>query len=141
MCSSSYWIGSPAWGSSPISLLHHAKRQPHVTPIWSTSTASTSASSAHIDPTFPRRLEGASPDASLPPEAGMDCPTDRVPLQIVHFHSIPIQRCPKCEGTWYEKDQLRILKDKEAHGDYCWINLDLWRDVAKFRAASSSRYA
>src|SRR2546425_10318385 len=71
----------------------------------------------------------------------MNCPKDRVPLQIVHFHSIPIQRCPKCEGTWYEKDQLRILKDKEAHGDYCWINLDLWRDVAKFRAASSSRYA
>jgi len=70
----------------------------------------------------------------------MDCPTDRVPLEIVHFHSIPIQRCPKCEGTWYEKDQLRILKDKEAHGDYCWINLDLWRDIAKFRAASSSRY-
>src|SRR5207247_1884351 len=55
-------------------------------------------------------------------------------------HSIPIQRCPKCEGTWYGKDQLRILKDKEAHGDYCWINLDLWRDAAKFRAASSSRY-
>src|SRR2546422_11724902 len=69
----------------------------------------------------------------------MDCPKDRIPLEIVHFHSIPIQRCPKCEGTWYEKDQLRILKDKEAHGDYCWINLDLWRDVAKFRAASSSR--
>src|SRR5205807_788831 len=45
----------------------------------------------------------------------------------------------KCEGTWYEKDQLRILKDKEAHGDYCWLNLDLWRDAAKFRAASSSR--
>jgi Zn-finger nucleic acid-binding protein len=70
----------------------------------------------------------------------MDCPKDRIPLEIVHFHSIPIQRCPKCEGTWYEKDQLRLLKDKEAHGDYCWINLDLWRDVAKFRAASSSRY-
>ncbi len=70
----------------------------------------------------------------------MDCPKDRTPLEFVPFHSIPIHRCPKCEGTWYATDQLRILKDKEAHGDYCWINLDLWRDTAKFRAASSSRY-
>lgn len=70
----------------------------------------------------------------------MDCPKDRTPLEVVHFHTIPIHRCPKCKGTWYEIDQLRVLKDKEAHGDYCWINLDLWRDTAKFRAASSSRY-
>ena len=71
----------------------------------------------------------------------MDCPKDRTPLEVVHFHSIPIHRCLKCEGTWYQKDQLQILKDKEAHGDYCWINLDLWRDAANFRAASTSRYA
>lgn len=70
----------------------------------------------------------------------MDCPKDWTPLEVVHFHSIPIHRCPKCEGTWYETDQLRILKDKEAHGDYCWINLDLWRDAPKFQAASTSRY-
>src|SRR5437870_13845214 len=70
----------------------------------------------------------------------MDCPKDQIPLEIVHFHSIPIQRCPKSEGTWYDKDQLRILKDKEAHGDYCSINLDLWRHAAKLRAAPSSRY-
>ena len=70
----------------------------------------------------------------------MNCPKDRIPLEIVHFHSIPIHRCLECEGTWYQRDQLQILKDKEAHGDYCWINLDLWRDAAKFRAAPSSRY-
>lgn len=70
----------------------------------------------------------------------MDCPKDRTPLEIVHFHSIPIRRCPRCGGTWYEKDQLRILKDKEAHGDYCWMNLDLWKDADKFRAASTPRY-
>jgi Zn-finger nucleic acid-binding protein len=73
----------------------------------------------------------------------MDCPKDRTPLEVVHFHFIPIHRCRKCEGTWYEKDQLRILKDKESHGDYCWMNLDLWRDVAKFRGrpVSASRLA
>jgi Zn-finger nucleic acid-binding protein len=71
----------------------------------------------------------------------MDCPQDRSPLEVVHFHSIPIHRCLECEGTWYQRDQLQILKDKEAHGDYCWINLDLWRDPANFLAASTSRYA
>src|SRR6266852_4107112 len=101
--------------------------------------AATSASSAHIDPTLRRRYKGASPDASPSPEARMDCPKDRRPLEVVHFHSIPIHRCLKCEGTWYQKDQLQILKDKEAHGDYCWINLDLWRDATNFRA-STSRY-
>ena len=70
----------------------------------------------------------------------MDCPKDQTPLEVVHFLSIPIHRCLTCEGTWYEKGQLRILKDKESHGDYCWINLDLWRDAAKFRAALTSRY-
>ncbi len=73
--------------------------------------------------------------------AQMNCPKDQKALELIHFHSVPVQRCPACHGTWYEKDRLRILKDKEAHGEYCWINVDLWRDAAAFQASSPSRYA
>ena len=39
--------------------------------------------------------------------------------------SVQVQRCPACNGAWYPRDHLRVLKDREAHGDYRWIDVDL----------------
>jgi Zn-finger nucleic acid-binding protein len=71
----------------------------------------------------------------------MNCPKghgglDRVPVGKIH-----IDRCPECGGTWYEVGELRLLKDTEAGGDYCWIDFDLWKDIDEFRAARQQRYA
>jgi Zn-finger nucleic acid-binding protein len=53
---------------------------------------------------------------------------------VQSIKSISIDRCPKCNGAWYTADELRLLKDKEAHGDYSWIDVDLWRDRERFHS-------
>lgn len=70
----------------------------------------------------------------------MDCPKGHGSLRRVAVGSIRIDRCGECGGSWYDKGELRLLKDREAQGDYCWIDFDLWRDVDKFRAARQQRY-
>ncbi len=65
----------------------------------------------------------------------MDCPKGHGALKPVNVKSIRINRCTQCGGSWYDIDELRLLKDKESVGDYCWIDFDLWKDRDKFRAA------
>ncbi len=69
----------------------------------------------------------------------MDCPRCRAQLRRRRFQSVTFQRCPKCGGAWYGADKLRILKNRAAHGDYRWIDIDLWKDRRKFRAGKQKR--
>ena len=69
----------------------------------------------------------------------MDCPGGDGRLKAVHIASLRLHRCPDCGGTWYDKDQLSVLKDRESAGDYRWIDIDLWRHPEKFRAARQRR--
>jgi len=71
----------------------------------------------------------------------MDCPKGHGRLKSVNVGSIPVDRCAECGGSWYDADGLRLLKDREAHGDYCWIDFDLWKEIDRFRAARQQRYA
>jgi Zn-finger nucleic acid-binding protein len=71
----------------------------------------------------------------------MNCPQDDHVLEPVKIGPVTVERCSQCGGTWYEKDELRLLKDKEAHGDYRWLDFDLWKDVEKFRSAEQRQYA
>jgi Zn-finger nucleic acid-binding protein len=71
----------------------------------------------------------------------MDCPKGHGHLKSVGVGSIRIDRCPECDGTWYDVNELRLLKDKEAHGDYRWIDFHLWKETDKFRAEGQERYA
>ncbi len=71
----------------------------------------------------------------------MHCPNCRQTLEAVDVGGIRIERCPNCEGLWFDKNELRVLKDREAGGDYQWIHLDLWKDMDKFRAARQQRYS
>lgn len=70
----------------------------------------------------------------------MNCPQSHGSLETIHLHSVAIHRCPICRGLWCKKRELCLIKNKEALGDYAWINLDLWRDAGKFRAAHQQRY-
>jgi Zn-finger nucleic acid-binding protein len=71
----------------------------------------------------------------------MECPKCHKPLETVAIGGVRVQSCAHCGGTWYDKDQLRVLKDKESKGDYCWIDFDLWKDIGKFRARRQQRYS
>lgn len=70
----------------------------------------------------------------------MDCPKGHGRLESVSVGSIRIDCCTDCRGSWHDRGELRLLKDKEAHGDYCWIDLDLWKDTDQFRADKQERY-
>jgi Zn-finger nucleic acid-binding protein len=71
----------------------------------------------------------------------MHCPKCHQELEKVSLNDVKVSRCPECGGSWYDKDELRVLKDHESHGDYAWIDLDLWKDVDKFRARRQQRYS
>ncbi len=71
----------------------------------------------------------------------MHCPQCHHELEAVDVGGIHIDRCPNCEGMWFDKGELRVLKDRQAGRDYEWIHLDLWRDMEKFRAAQQDRYS
>jgi Zn-finger nucleic acid-binding protein len=70
----------------------------------------------------------------------MDCPRSHGRLEAVSVGSIHIDRCTQCAGSWYDRGELRLLKDKEARGDYRWIDFDLWKDTDRFRADKQQRY-
>jgi len=70
----------------------------------------------------------------------MDCTKGHGRLQGVSVGSIRVDRCAECGGSWYDTNELRLLKDKEAKGDYCWIDFDLWKDMDRFRAGKQERY-
>lgn len=68
----------------------------------------------------------------------MDCPKCGVATEEVEIKSVKVNRCPQCAGSWYDQDELRLLKDKESGGDYRWIDVDLWRDTEKVKVAEKS---
>ena len=70
----------------------------------------------------------------------MNCPKDGSPLESVEIGPLSVDRCPKCGGSWTGIEELRLLKDREAVGDYSWIDFDLWKDRDKFRAHRQQRY-
>lgn len=71
----------------------------------------------------------------------MNCPKCHQSLESVEVGGIRIGRCPRCEGTWFDRDELRVLKDREDGGDYQWLDVDLWKDIDKFRARRQQRYS
>lgn len=70
----------------------------------------------------------------------MNCPKDGSPLESVEIGPMGVDRCPNCGGSWSGIEELRLLKDREAAGDYSWIDFDLWKDRDKFRAHRQQRY-
>jgi Zn-finger nucleic acid-binding protein len=71
----------------------------------------------------------------------MECPKCHESLETVEIGHVRVQRCPRCAGTWYDKGELRVLKDKESQGAYSWIDFELWKDIGKFRARRQQRYS
>ena len=43
----------------------------------------------------------------------MKCPKQHGELREVDAGPVRIDLCPTCQGSWYDVDELRVLKDKE----------------------------
>jgi Zn-finger nucleic acid-binding protein len=71
----------------------------------------------------------------------MICPKcDGVEMETVEVHSVKVDRCPVCEGTWYEQHELNVLKDQESNGDFRWLDGGLWQDAKKVAVDEKPRY-
>lgn len=69
----------------------------------------------------------------------LDCPLGHGPMQERRIGPVRLDICPTCVGVWHDLNELRVLKDKEAGGDYRWIDVDLWRDPEQFKTPEQRR--
>jgi len=82
----------------------------------------------------------------------MKCPKCKKELsEKIKIGDVKIDRCPKCGGFWFEKDELRLAKDKKAlearwvdaeirDKSINWFQLKLWKDKLKFKAKKEIEY-
>ena len=64
-------------------------------------------------------------NATLVAETARRCPGCGANLSLYRLYSIEVEGCPACEGVWFDKDELRRLKDRIDRGS--WGNLR-WMD-------------
>ncbi len=82
----------------------------------------------------------------------MKCPKCKKELsEKIKIGDVKIDRCSKCGGLWFEKDELRLAKDKEApeakwvdfeikDKSLNWFHFDLWKDKMKFKLKKGIKY-
>lgn len=67
----------------------------------------------------------------------MKCPKCNSMLNKKKKNGIEISECAKCEGIWFNKDELRQIKDK-TDTDLNWMDFDIWKHPEKFKATSEN---
>lgn len=68
----------------------------------------------------------------------MDCPICKKYLDRAVLSGVEIDYCPNCLGLWFEEDELRLAKDVKDR-DLRWLDIDLWRDAAKFKISPGQK--
>lgn len=66
----------------------------------------------------------------------MNCPKCNVDLTGKKVGSIDVDYCEKCDGVWFDSDELRNAKD-ETDPDLNWMDFEIWKHADKFRVKSS----
>ncbi|MDA1337686.1 MAG: zf-TFIIB domain-containing protein [bacterium] len=59
------------------------------------------------------------------------CPHHQIHLAQAHILGVEIDYCPEGYGLWFDENELRLAKDARDR-DLRWLDIDLWRDPAKF---------
>lgn len=47
----------------------------------------------------------------------LNCPRDATALEMGKEHDVEVDRCPKCEGAWYDDEELSLLEATVADED------------------------
>jgi Zn-finger nucleic acid-binding protein len=69
----------------------------------------------------------------------MKCPKSQSDeLTPVEIKGVKIDACAQCKGLWFDKDELRKIKDITA-SDANWLDVDLWTDESKLSAKESPK--
>jgi Zn-finger nucleic acid-binding protein len=67
----------------------------------------------------------------------MKCPKCEEELKEIPFQGIKVDSCSSCKGYWFEKDELRIAKDKKEEM-LSFMDIDLWESDEKFRISKEN---
>lgn len=59
-------------------------------------------------------------------------------LERALLYNVEVDYCPKCFGLWFDKDELRLAKDK-ADENIKWLDIDLWADDSKFKITKGDK--
>lgn len=82
----------------------------------------------------------------------MKCPKcKKESLEKIKIGDVKIDRCAECGGLWFEKDELRLAKDKKApearwadveikDKSLNWFQFDFWKDKVKFKVKKGIKY-
>ena len=67
----------------------------------------------------------------------MNCPKCGNQLEQIKINGAEINRCVNCGGIWFDKDELKIVRD---HRDknLSWLEFDLWNDKDKLTVSGKS---
>jgi len=68
----------------------------------------------------------------------MTCPYCKTKLEKSIFNNVEVDYCPDCLGLWFEKEEFRLAKD-EKDKNLNWLDIDLWKDIKKFKISSGIR--
>jgi len=64
----------------------------------------------------------------------MKCPKCSVKMHKRMIDDIELDECRTCEGIWFDKDELRQVKDV-SDSDLNWMDFDIWKHPEKFKAS------
>jgi len=68
----------------------------------------------------------------------MKCPKCKFEeLTKIKINGVKIDRCSYCGGLWFDKDELKISRDKRDK-DLSWLDFDLWEDQSKLMVSKKS---
>jgi len=83
----------------------------------------------------------------------MNCPKCKTKKlsEKVRAGDVVIDRCSFCGGLWFERDELRLAKDKKVKDarwvdielkdkSLDWFKFDLWKDKSKFKASKDIKF-
>lgn len=63
----------------------------------------------------------------------MNCPKCNSELSTFQVDEMKLEQCTSCEGMWFDKDEIRQVKDK-ADSDLNWMDFEIWKHADKFKS-------
>jgi Zn-finger nucleic acid-binding protein len=80
----------------------------------------------------------AEPALSREIKSRKKCPICKINLLTELLHNTEIDYCPKCLGSWFDEDELRLAKDNKDES-LKWVDVNLWEDKSKFKVSYGIR--
>ncbi len=65
------------------------------------------------------------------------CPKCDVDMKVRQVGPVEIDECRTCRGIWFDKDELRQVKDA-TDSDLNWMDFEIWKHEDQFQAKDSA---